>query len=78
MSTKQQTTLKSLYQRYIQPLSIAEQLELIALMSRQLAQATEAMQPSNIMALHGLGKEIWQDIDAQTYVAEIRQEWESK
>ena len=54
-------TIKSLYERHIQRLSIAEKLELIALMSRQLArEAQSAEPPTSIMALHGLGKEIWQ------------------
>jgi hypothetical protein len=26
--------------------------------------------------LHGLGKEIWNNIDAQQYVHEMRQEWD--
>ncbi|MBN2393036.1 MAG: hypothetical protein JXR84_20070 [Anaerolineae bacterium] len=72
-----QRTLNSLYQRHIQRLSTAEKLELIALMSRQLAREAQNVEPSvSIMTLHGLGKEIWQGIDAQTYVSELRQEWE--
>lgn len=72
-----QRTLKSLYQRHIQRLSTTEKLELIALMSRQLAREAQNVEPSvSIMALHGLGKEIWQGIDAQAYVSELRQEWE--
>jgi len=30
------------------------------------------------MELHGLGKEIWQDIDAQEYVNHLRDEWDSR
>ncbi len=72
-------TLTSLYQRHIKRLSTTEKLELIALMSRQLArEAQSAEPPVSIMALHGLGKEIWEGIDAQTYISELRQEWESE
>lgn len=70
-------TLKSLYQRHIQRLSTAEKLELIALVSQQLAREAQSDEPPiNIMSLHGLGKEVWHDIDAQAYVSELRQEWE--
>ncbi len=71
------TTLRSLYQRHIKRLSTTEKLELIALVSRQLAREAQSVEPPvNIMALHGLGKEIWEGIDAQTYISELRQEWE--
>ena len=30
----------------------------------------------SIMELHGLGKEIWKNIDAQEYVNELRKEWD--
>lgn len=78
MTTRQyDVALKSLYQRHIQRLSTTEKLELIALMSRQLAHEAQDTEPSvSIMSLHGLGKEIWQGIDAQAYVSELRQEWE--
>jgi hypothetical protein len=76
MSTRPNVT--RLYQRHIRSLSAAEQLELIALISRQLASETHDVEPLDIMALHGLGREIWQGIDAQNYVAELRQEWKSE
>jgi|YNPNPStandDraft_1061719.scaffolds.fasta_scaffold51535_3 excisionase family DNA binding protein len=30
----------------------------------------------SIMELHGLGREIWEGIDAQEYVNELRKEWD--
>jgi hypothetical protein len=38
-----------------------------------LVQTTEKPK-HNIMELHGLGKEIWNGIDAQEYVNELRKE----
>ena len=77
MSARPYTALNTLYQRHIRPLSPTEKLELIAIISRQLVSETQLSEPPvNIMALHGLGKEIWQGIDAQSYVNELRQEWE--
>ena len=28
------------------------------------------------MELHGLGKELWEGVDAQAYVDQLRKEWE--
>ena len=40
----------------------------------------EAAQSSrqSIMELHGLGKEIWEGIDAQEYVNKLREEWDHR
>lgn len=32
----------------------------------------------DIMELHGLGKEIWEGIDAQEYVNQLRSEWDDR
>ena len=32
----------------------------------------------SIMELHGLGAEIWEGIDAQEYVDELRKEWDHR
>ena len=71
-------TAEEIYQRYIKPLPNNEKLRLIAKVSNDLAE-TEAEKPKrSIMELHGLGKEIWKDIDAQEYVNELRNEWEHR
>ena len=49
-------------------------LETLSRMVRD--QITEA-KPHSIMELEGLGAEIWQGIDAQTYVDQERASWES-
>jgi hypothetical protein len=40
--------------------------------------SAQTAQPSkrSIMELHGLGAEIWQNIDAQRYVDELRNDWD--
>jgi hypothetical protein len=59
----------------IQRLTPADQLrlleELAALVRRQVT--TQARR--SILELQGLGKEIWQDIDAQEYVDRERASW---
>ena len=41
-----------------------------------LKQATEEPAPLSILALKGLGKEVWRGVDAAVYVAEERRSWE--
>jgi hypothetical protein len=59
----------------IQRLTPADQLrlleELAALVRRQVTSRAQR----SILELQGLGKEIWQDIDAQEYVDRERASW---
>ena len=80
----QTLAVKQVYEQYIAQLSIADQLTLITMISQQLTDQTlVTIQPEyvekesqhSIMELHGLGKEIWEGIDAQEYVNTLRQEW---
>lgn len=43
---------------------------------RILADAVEAPDVGSILALRGLGKEIWDDVDPVRYVAEERRGWD--
>jgi len=71
--------IEELYQQHIKPLLPAERLSLVELIVHDLA--AEPAKPAeklrrSIMELHGLGKEIWEGIDAQEYVNELRKEWD--
>lgn len=59
----------------IKRLNAAEQLklleELAALVRREMAHKPQR----SILELRGLGKEIWQNIDAQRYVDQERDSW---
>ena len=83
------TTVEKLYQDHIQMLSAGEQLRLITLVAQSLStsalpQAKVEPKPHpaystkqySMMELHGLGAEVWQGIDAQAYVDELRNEWD--
>lgn len=75
------STVEEIYEHHIKTLSAAERLRLVALIADNLAiQSTElAEKPKrSIMELHGLGKEIWEGIDAQEYVNELRKEWDHR
>ena len=41
-----------------------------------LSAVLEAQQPLSIMALQGLGKELWQGVDAAAHVARERASWD--
>lgn len=64
-----------LYEQQIKPLPLSDQLRLIELIARDMARSTapEAALRS-IMELHGLGAEIWLNVDAQEYVNKLREE----
>lgn len=74
-------SVEELYEHHVKPLSAAERLRLVAMIANDLAsQSPEpAEKPKrSIMELHGLGKEIWEGIDAQEYVNELRKEWDHR
>ncbi|HRW05576.1 MAG TPA: hypothetical protein P5121_10795 [Caldilineaceae bacterium] len=82
------TTAEKLYYEQVKILPVAEQLKLITLVAQLLSRtAVDAALPStkevvnlhtahSIMELHGLGAEIWQNVDVQQYVDELRDEWD--
>lgn len=41
-----------------------------------LSQATEEPAPLSVLALKGLGKEVWRDVDAGRYVEQERRSWD--
>lgn len=71
-------TAEEIYQQYVKPLPNSEKLRLIAAVSNDLVEAETEKPKRSIMELRGLGKEIWEGIDAQEYVNELRNEWEHR
>ena len=61
--------------RNIESLSRAEQLRLISDLSEYLRQLAQPEARTSILELQGLGKEIWQGLDAQEYVDRERSSW---
>ena len=73
--------IEELYKQNIKSLLPTERLRLLELIIHDLtAQFTEPVEKSkrSIMELHGLGKEIWEGIDAQEYVNGLRKEWDHR
>ena len=74
-------TVEQLYHASIEPIPMADQLRLIALMSQYLAQATgqpATLNARSLLELEGLGAEMWNGVDAQDYVNALRDEWETR
>jgi hypothetical protein len=74
---------EEIYERYIKELPADLRLLIVEIVVRELAAQTpergkEKEQPRDLMDLHGLGKEIWDDIDAQAYVDHLRTEWDHR
>lgn len=72
--------LQELYRQQLAPLSATDRLKLIALLAHGLGEAVVTPEPPrrSLMELHGLGKEIWEGIDAQEYVNQLREEWDHR
>jgi hypothetical protein len=61
--------------RDVESLSRAEQLRLISELAENLRVEVPPESRTSILDLQGLGKEIWQGIDAQDYVDRERSSW---
>ncbi len=77
-----QTNIETIYQQHIKPLSHDEQLKLLAKMAEELATngkgTKEPAKKRSLLELEGLGAKVWEGIDAQKYVDELRNEWEHR
>ena len=73
--------VERIYRLHISTLPPESRLELIARMAEDLAGISSRAshnQCSGILALHGLGKEIWEGIDPDQYVESLRSEWDER
>ena len=72
--------VEELYDRYVRLLPPAERIKLIAMTAQNLSQSDlSAETPKrSIMELHGLGKEMWQGVNVQKHVEELRREWDDR
>jgi len=59
-------------------LSLADQLRLISLLSERLrSEMGQEENPKDMLSLTGLGAELWQEIDVDTYLEQERTSWEN-
>ncbi|MCX6343597.1 MAG: hypothetical protein NT018_00820 [Armatimonadetes bacterium] len=72
---------EEVYKRHIKPLPAKERLRIVEMIGHDLAEnadKTIKTKTRSIMELHGLGKEVWEGIDAQEYVNKLRSEWDPR
>jgi len=62
--------------RRVQRLSRGEQLELMQHLAALVRRRAEPPAKHSILSLQGLGKRVWEGVDAQRYVAEERASWD--
>jgi hypothetical protein len=68
------TTYQEIH-RQIESLTLEEQMQLMEELTKIINHRQPTKIKHSIMELEGLGKEIWQGIDAQKYVEQERQSW---
>ena len=66
---------EDLYRRHVKSLPPGEKAKLMELIGRDLVAQRVGRTDRSVMELHGLGREIWNGIDAQEYVDRLRGEW---
>ena len=76
METRKTSISYSDYVRGIKFLNIDEQLTLLEIISARLKKSIGQKKKSSIMALEGLGANMWKDIEAQDYVQKERESWD--
>ena len=73
------TRADEIYQQHVRPLSAQQRLELLSLIAGDLAAAgaddADGGEQHSLVELHGLGRTLWNGIDAQEYVNRLRDEW---
>jgi hypothetical protein len=77
MATKR---VEEIYEEHIEALPLVDRLRLVELIAHGLASiiGRDAPHSRSLMELEGLGEEIWQGIDPQAYVNELRKEWDQR
>ena len=71
--------IHELYEQHIKPLSTVDQMRLVELIAHGLAATIhDITQSRSLLDLEGLGEDIWQGIDPQVYVTELRKEWDQR
>jgi hypothetical protein len=71
-------TVEEVYERYIRRLTPQQKQQLMEKIAQDLATPKLGQADSNpsLLDLAGLGAEVWQGMDAQQYVDQLRAEWD--
>ena len=70
---------KEIYEQHIKQLPPEERLRLVEMIASEMAASESETHPKrSLLELEGLGEEIWEGVDAQEYVNELRKEWDHR
>jgi hypothetical protein len=75
------TDVDKIYTRYIKGLSLEHRRQLLAIITRDLTRLPDKSSEGktrSLLELEGLGAELWEGVDAQEYVNELRAEWDHR
>ena len=69
-----------IYEHHIRPLPTEQQLQLLALIAKNLVaeSGSPAKSQRNVMKYHGVAHASWDGSDAQEFVNELRREWDER
>lgn len=70
-----------IYTQHIKDLSSEDRRRLLAIITRDLTRLPDKSSEGktrSLMELEGLGAELWEGVDAQEYVNELRSEWDHR
>lgn len=67
--------IDKIYMQHIKPLPAEDRRRLLTIMVRDLTPPLDERKTRSLMELEGLGAELWEGLDAQEYVNELRKEW---
>lgn len=76
MATLNVRNLPDALYRKLQAQARRERRSVAQEVTRILSEALEAREPTSILELQGLGKELWREVDAATHVREERESWD--
>lgn len=62
----------------IRALPVKDRKQLITLIVDTFTESDQPKKKRSLSELRGLGKEIWENIDAKEYVDELRREWDHR
>lgn len=77
-------SVEELYEKYIKHRSSRERLRLVEITTHDLANSETALlvekkiAQRSLLELEGLGAELWEGMDAQEYVNQLRDEWDNR
>ena len=73
-------TAASVYEEHVRALPADERLRLLAMIAEDLSNGDAKAAPKrhSLAELYGIGEGVWEGVDAQEYVNQLRAEWDER